>query len=176
MTPISFMSANYVARQTGYAMNGWAHGDTATNEHFRPLETYAERFEELLVDVRGLGFDALDLWGSHLNPTWATDEHVAAARDLLARHGLRVTTYATWVDGTNVERACDVALAVGTNIIGAGFSGDPSAIAPVLRERGVRVAIENHPERTPQEVLAKIAAGDGPFGATVDTGWWARKG
>ena len=176
MTAIAFMSANYVARQTGYAMNGWAHGDTATNEHFRPLETYAERVGELLADIRGLGFDALDLWGSHLNPTWATDEHVAIARDLVARHDLRVATYATWVGPSNVERACELARALGTDLIGAGFSGDPASLAPVLRDSGVRLAVENHPERTPQEVLAKIEQGDGTMGATVDTGWWGTQG
>jgi sugar phosphate isomerase/epimerase len=46
----------------------------------------------------------------------------------------------------------------------------------VLREHGVRLAIENHPERTPGEVLQKIEAGDGTMGATVDTGWWATQG
>ena len=46
----------------------------------------------------------------------------------------------------------------------------------MLAERGVRLAIENHPERTPGEVLAKIERGDGTLGATVDTGWWATQG
>src|SRR5207244_10513654 len=56
---ISFMSANYVARQTGYAMHGWGHGDRTTNDWFRPLETYRARFDELLGDVRALGFDTI---------------------------------------------------------------------------------------------------------------------
>jgi len=43
VTTISFMSANYVAREVGYAMHGWGHGDRATNDAFRPLETYEGR-------------------------------------------------------------------------------------------------------------------------------------
>jgi L-ribulose-5-phosphate 3-epimerase len=173
---IAFMTANYVARETGWAMHGWGHGDRATNDRFAPIETYAERLGELLGRIRALGFEAIDLWGAHLGPEWATAEHVAIARDLLDRHGLRVATYATWIGPSNVERACELALGVGTSLIGGGISGDPSALAPVLRERRVRIGIENHPERTPGEVLAKIELGDGTLGATVDTGWWGTRG
>ena len=56
------------------------------------------------------------------------------------------------------------------------MSGETGEAAAVLRERGVTLAIENHPERTPAEVLAKIEAGGGTVAATVDTGWWATQG
>jgi sugar phosphate isomerase/epimerase len=87
-----------------------------------------------------------------------------------------VATYATWVGPSNVGRACELARAVGTQVIGAGFSGDARDLAPVLREHGVVLAIENHPERTPAEVLAKIDAAGDVMAATVDTGWWATQG
>jgi sugar phosphate isomerase/epimerase len=173
---IAFMTANFVARETGYAMHGWGHGDRATNETFSPLETYEERFDALLGDVVALGFDAVDLWGAHLNPDWATDEHVEAACRSLARHSLQVATYATWTGPANVERACELALALDTSLIGGGVSGEPEEIAPVLAKYGVRLGIENHPERTPAELLAKIERGDGALGATVDTGWWGTQG
>src|SRR5437588_9779914 len=79
LNTISFMSANYVAREVGFAMHGWGHGDRATNDAFEPLETYGERFGQLLDAVVALGFDAVDIWGAHLNPEWASAEHVAAA-------------------------------------------------------------------------------------------------
>jgi sugar phosphate isomerase/epimerase len=170
---ISFMTANFVASETGWAMHGWAHGDRATNERFEPLDTYEERLDELLTRVRSLGFDAIDLWGAHLAPGWATDDHLAIANDVLARHGLTVSTYATWVGPSNVRRSCELARGLGVDVIGGGMSGDPSELARVLAEHGVRLAIENHPERTPAELLAKIESGAGTMGATVDTGWWA---
>jgi sugar phosphate isomerase/epimerase len=173
---IAFTTANFVARETGWAMHGWGHGDRETNDYFRPLETFAGRFDALLAEVRALGFEAIDLWGAHLSPDWASEEHVALARDALAAHGITVTTYGTWVHRPNIERACELALAVGTNTIGAGFSGDAADLVPALRASSVRLAIENHPERTPAEVLAKIEAGDGTMAATVDTGWWATQG
>jgi len=173
---IAFTTANYVARETGYAMHGWGHGDRSTNDAFAPIETYAERFDAVLADTRALGFEVVDVWGAHLSPDWATDAHVEAALGALERHGLRVSTYATWVGPTNIPRACELARALGTTLIGAGFSGEPEPLAPVLERHGVRLAIENHPERTPAEVLAKIERGGALFGATVDTGWWATRG
>ena len=172
MTTISFMTANYVAREVGYAMHGWGHGDRATNEAFAPVDTYGEKLDELLGGIAALGFGAVDVWGAHLNPDWATDAHVDIAVETLRRHGLEVSSYATWVGTGNVERSCELSLALGTSLIGAGFSGEVGQLAPVLEKYGVRLGIENHPEQTPQEVLDKIAAGGEQFGATVDTGWW----
>ncbi len=170
------MTANYVARETGYAMHGWGHGDRATNEWFAPLETYGARLDELLEGISALGFDAVDFWGAHLGTEWATDEHVALALASLGRHGLSLATYATWIGPSNVERACELASALGTDTIGGGISGDPAEIAPVLARSGIRLAIENHPERTPAEMLAKIERGGATMATTVDTGWWATHG
>jgi sugar phosphate isomerase/epimerase len=170
------MTANYVAREVGWAMHGWGHGDRATNEAFAPLDTYGEKLDELLGGIRALGFDAVDIWGAHLGPDWATDEHVEIATETLQRHGLDVLTYATWVGPSNVERSCELARALGTSIIGGGFSGDPHLLAPVLEKYEVRLGIENHPERTPQELLEKIRSGGEMFGATIDTGWWGTQG
>ena len=176
MPSIAFTTANYVARETGWAMRGWEHGDRATQERFRALETYEERLDEMLSKVRALGFDTIDLWGAHLGADWATDEHLAIARGAFERHGLRVATYAAWIRPSNVERACELARGVGTDVIGAGFSGEPEALAPVLREHDVRLAVENHPERTPGELLSKLERGGESFAATVDTGWWGTQG
>jgi L-ribulose-5-phosphate 3-epimerase len=173
---IAFTTANYVARETGWAMHGWGHGDRMTNEAFAPIETYAERFDAVLSGARALGFDTVDIWGAHLNPEWATDEHVEAAREALARHELTVSTYAVWTGPSNIERTCELARAIGATVIGAGFSGEPDELAPSLERHGVRLAVENHPERTPAEILAKIERGGPQFGATVDTGWWGTQG
>jgi L-ribulose-5-phosphate 3-epimerase len=177
---ISFMSANYVARQLGYRMTGgWDQGDRATNDHFCPLETFAERFEELLLDIRALDFESLDLWSAHLNGAWATPEHLTIASELLTRHGLRVTSFAGRLGESReeFERTCDVAEAVGTTLLGGStplLTHDRSFVLSLLSERGLRLAIENHPERAPEEMLDQIGArADGLVGTTVDTGWYA---
>jgi hypothetical protein len=61
------MSANYVGRELGYHITveaaslssfweGWVQCDRATNARFAPLESFGQRFEELLIDVRDMGF------------------------------------------------------------------------------------------------------------------------
>jgi hypothetical protein len=67
-TVISILSANYVARELGYGMTGgWGEGDAATNDAFRPVETFRERFGGLLDEVADLGVSAIDLWTAYLN-------------------------------------------------------------------------------------------------------------
>ncbi|HEX3805812.1 MAG TPA: sugar phosphate isomerase/epimerase family protein [Gaiellaceae bacterium] len=176
MKPITFMTANYVARETGYPLTDWGVGDRTTNAAFAPVETFAERFGVLLDDIRTLGFDAIDLWSAHLNPEWATEKHIASARDALDRRGMSVVSYASAVTPANVEPVCELASALGVTVLTGGFSSETEALAPTLERHGVRLGIENHPEKTPAELLEKIERGGPMFGATVDTGWWGTQG
>ncbi len=181
---ISFITANYVARQIGFNMTeGWGQGDRATNEYFRPIETFAERFGKLLDDIRAMGFEAIDLWNAHLHWAWATEEHIASARDLLARHGLRVLSLAGGFGATpdELDRACKLAVAMDAPLLAGSttlLSKDRAATVAILKQHGVRLAIENHPgEKTPADVLRQIGdGGDGMLGTAVDTGWWGTQG
>jgi sugar phosphate isomerase/epimerase len=181
------MTANYIAREIGFRMpqgllNSWGYADGTINERFQPIETFAERFDGLLRDIKALGFDALDLYTAHLHWRWATDEHLSIAQDLLRRHGLQVTSLAGGFGATPEElaSACRVAQAVGTTILGGNTSllaSDRAATVATLKQHGQRLAIENHPEKTPEEILAKIGdGGDGTLGTAVDTGWYGTQG
>jgi L-ribulose-5-phosphate 3-epimerase len=181
VNPISFMSANYVAKELGYgAADEWGPFDVATNAAFEPLEAFPARFDELLASITGIGYDTIDLWFAHLNWRWATPEHAAIAREALARHGVSVVAFAGGIGNTvaDVEAACRLANDLDVDLI-AGLGGivhtDRDAATAVLDAHGVRFALENHPERTPAEVLDAI--GDArSLGAAVDTGWWATQG
>src|SRR5919204_4492274 len=121
MNTISFMSANFVARQVGYHMTeGGGQGERATNDYFRPLETFGQRFEELLTAVRAMGLDTIDIWTAHLNWAWATDRHIAIARDLLERHALAVASLAGGFGATadDFDAACRLAAALHTKVLG----------------------------------------------------------
>src|SRR5260370_24601514 len=103
------MSANYVARQLAYHMTeGWGQGDSATSSYFRPIQTFRERFEVILRDISALGFSAVDLWGAHLHPDWATPEHLRIAQQLLKHYHLTVNSLATWYGRTpeEVDHVC----------------------------------------------------------------------
>lgn len=179
MNTLSFMSANFVARQIAYRMSdGWMQGDRATNEFFRPLPTFADRFDALLGEITALGFRALDLWSAHLHYTWATPEHIAIARALLAKHRLRIVSYAGSF-GSNLPElraCCRLGAALNIPVLGGGtplLQADRHALVATLREFGLVFGHENHPEKSAAEILQKIGDADPDvIGVTVDTGWF----
>lgn len=176
---ITFMTANYVARQIDYNMTeGWMQGDDATNAYFEPVETYAERLDEYLSDVAALGFDNVDIWLGLLNWRWATDEHVKIALETLKKHNLTAVSLAGWFGDTpeDFEKACKLAKAMNIRILG-GLSNmletDYEKAVELLRQNDAKLAIENHPEKSPEELLGKIGTQDTDvLGLAVDTGWW----
>ena len=180
--PVSFMSANYVAEKLGYgAAEDWGPCEAATNAAFAPLETFGVRFEALLGTIRAAGFEALDLWTAHLNWRWATADHLRIATQALEHHGLRVVSLAGNFGSTpdELDSACRLATALRVPLLGGMAEvlfSDRAATEAVLREHGVRFAYENHPERTPAEVLAKIGDAADVLGTAVDTGWYATQG
>ncbi|NQU11038.1 Gfo/Idh/MocA family oxidoreductase [bacterium] len=183
MNTLSFMSANFVARQLDYQMReGWGQGDQATQEWFRPLNTFRERFDSLLGEITALGFEAIDLWSAHLHHLWATPEHIELVRELLGHHNLRVVSYAGGFGDTVTEcrAACRLAAALNIPVLGGGtplLQEDRPALVKLLREFGLVFGLENHPEKTPEELLAKLGAGDEDvIGVTIDTGWFGTKG
>ncbi len=182
MNPVSFITANFVARELNYRMtDGWMQGDTATQQHFQPLATFAPRFEAMLKEIAAMGFDRLDLWGAHLHPNWATDEHLRQAKQLLQANGLRVSSLAAWCGSlSDVEGFCRVAVGLGADLIAGGapvLATDRLETVALLKTHGLRLGLENHPEKSAGEVLERIGDGaDGAVGAACDTGWWATQG
>ena len=181
---VSFITANFVARESGYRLDPfvWAEADRATVEAFHGPR-FGEKFDELCRLVKGAGFANVDLWVAHLNPRVATDSMVDEAAAILKTHGLRVVAYtaglgrpenATRADG---ERVYQVAKKIGAPLLGVGLHPSNARLAFDLgREYGIKYAIENHPERTPQELLARIGDYGEWIGVTEDTGFWPRFG
>ncbi len=182
MNTLSFISANFVARQVAYNMTqGWMQGETATQAFFSPLETFQTRFGAMLLEVKNMGFKAIDLWGAHLNPKWASPEHLELARESLKTHGLNVAGLAAFCNTLEqVEGFCGVASAVGAPIIAGGapmLTEKRNEMIAILKHHNVKLALENHPEKTASEVLQLIGDGANGFvGTACDTGWWGTQG
>ena len=183
MNHISFMSANFVARELGYRMSdGWPQGDAAAQAYFSPLNTFEERFDAMLGEIAALGFKALDLWTGHLNWQWATPAHLGIAKALLQKHGLRVVSYAGGFGGAPaaLEAACQVCRQLNIPVLGGGTSllgSDRETLVATLRKHGLIFAHENHPEASAAEVLALLGTGDEDvIGVAIDTGWFATQG
>ncbi len=96
-------------------------------------------------------------------------------------NGVRVVSLAGnfGASAADLESACRLANALEVDLLG-GMGDvlrlDRPGAESVLRAYGVRFGYENHPERSPQEVLELIGDADDVLGAAVDTGWWATQG
>jgi hypothetical protein len=136
MTTVSFMGANFVARQVGYNMtDGWGQGDAATNEYFRPLATSAYCVNGLhdrigppsrLGEVAGRAGDAVD----------------SAWRPVVAFHGLLILAVLEWVAWHAIAMACahwsPFRLRAAVPAGKAWRGGDPRAELPVIGHRARR--------------------------------------
>lgn len=174
------MTANYVAREGNYqGITSFGEGTKAIRENFEPLDAYPERIDTLLGEIAALGYREIDLWVAHCHPEWATPAHVEAIQAALKKHQLRVVTLAGGFKraGEDLEKVCRLANALDCPLLAMSSSTLPdqaSEIAAILRDHGVRLGFENHPnEKTPEDVLEKIGGGKYPeIGVTFDTGWW----
>jgi L-ribulose-5-phosphate 3-epimerase len=179
----SFITANLVAKEVGYKLDpfNWGIADKATRDAFHG-PNFARKFDELCATVAGIGFKAIDIWVAHLDPERVSDGMVSEAKDILKRHSLKVVAYTAGLGRPNMtvaegEKVYKVAKAIGTPVIDVGLNLTNAQLAFDLgKEYGIKYAIENHPEKNPQEVLAKI----GPYGEWIgiaqDTGFWGMFG
>jgi L-ribulose-5-phosphate 3-epimerase len=148
MNTISFNTANFVAREIGYDMpNGWGQG---ANDWFRPINSYAERFDAMLAEIDNLGFKAVDLWAAHLNSAWATPEHIAIANGCLSQRNMTVSSYACGGSTIPEFRAsCRVSALIEAPVIGVGSSLlDTARVRSSLRIRKPSRKIgKRHPDQ-----------------------------
>jgi sugar phosphate isomerase/epimerase len=93
-----------------------------------------------------------------------------------------VASYAGYFGDTAEEfrAAAEVATGIGTTLLSGSASlegvGRPALIS-ILETSGVRLAIENHAEKTPGDILEQIGDdGHGLIGTAVDSGWWGTQG
>jgi sugar phosphate isomerase/epimerase len=179
----SYITANLVAAEVDYALQPftWGQADRATQDAFHG-PTFAQKFDALCGHVAGLGFRAIDLWVAHLNPLRASDGMVDEAIAILRRHGLTVVAYTAGLGRPELtrqeaERIYTVARRLGAPLLGVGLHPSHAQLAFDLgRAYGIRYAIENHPEKTPQELLARIGPYGEVIGVTQDTGFWGMFG
>lgn len=181
MQNISFMTANFVARQANYQINDWSEGDSATQAYFKPIETYRERLYRLFEEVAAAGFRAVDIWGGHLNPHWASPEHLAIAAHLLKSFRFKSASFAGWWENLEeLEATCRIAQYLGIKILGGGapvLGRDRAGVIALLEKYDLVLGYENHPERSAKEMLEKVGdSANGRIGLCLDTGWFGTHG
>lgn len=183
MLYLSFVTANFVARESGYALRpfNWGTADRATVEAFHG-PNFSDKFDELCRLVRDAGFQNIDLWVAHLNPFVASTAMVEEAASILKHHRLRVVAYTGGLGRPDLTRAeaekvYRTAKAIEAPLLGVGLNPSNARLAYDLgKEYGIKYAIENHPEKNPQELLARIGDYGEVIGVTQDTGFWGMFG
>jgi sugar phosphate isomerase/epimerase len=171
---LTFCSANYVARAANYALKpfNWGEAERITVERMTP-----EEFEAICRDVAAAGFRAIEVWRGHAWHATLDEAGADALRATMARHGLTPMSYAGGLSGPEAETMMRAARLLGVDLVAGGLPLERAhELAGLARKHGVRIGIENHPERHADEVLAKIGDNSDVLGACVDTGWWLTQG
>jgi L-ribulose-5-phosphate 3-epimerase len=181
----AFVTANYVGRALGYTqyadVSNWGVNHRATVEQFHGPQ-FAERFEDLVAGIKAGGFDAIELWVAHLEPLIATPEMVETAVAILARHQLPVISYTAGFGQPGVARAdavriFETAQRLGARVLAQGFHPANGALVSELgAQYGIRMGLENHPQKNAQEVIDIVAPFAPWVGAAIDTGWFGTQG
>jgi L-ribulose-5-phosphate 3-epimerase len=166
----AFNTANLVARVTGYRyqLSQWMeqHAKTiaATNE---------AAWRAICKEIAAAGFKAVDIWEAHAAPEALDEAKARTWKRILDDSGLTPVAYAgglrpetlricQWMDIPHVD--------------GGLRDNTPEKATALCREHGVRFNIENHPEKSAHEILAKIGGGNEWLGVCIDTGWLGTQG
>lgn len=167
---LTFNTASYVGRASTYALHpfDWMEAERITVERTTP-----EAFDALCRDVAAAGFKTIEVWRAHAWHATLDEARGSILQQIMARHGLTPVAYAGGLSGPEAEAMMVAARLIGTDLIAGMVPLDRAPeIAQLARQHGVRIGIENHPERHADEVLAKIGDDGDVLGAAIDTGWW----
>jgi L-ribulose-5-phosphate 3-epimerase len=176
---IGFQTANYFARATSYqsSMDEWGNAERKVIENFSLAE-----FDRICSDIKGAGFQHIELWMGHAFPKFMTPYFAAELKSIWQKHDLTVYSYSCSL-GDPVRhpkwtRLCfETAKMLGIEMITSGFSKESApVIYGMCNEYGLKVAAENHPEKHPDEIKAVIGEYGDLIGACVDTGWFGTQG
>ncbi len=169
----SYVTANLIGEPFGY--NGetdWEKLDNAMVEQTTP-----ETFRETCRMVKDMEFDGIEIYTGHCNYLKRDVDFAKAIRDVCGEEGLDIVGYAGGFGlpgGTrqDFERTFAMCKALGCTLMTGGIAGpaDWTLAAEMLRDEGLVIAYENHPEKTAEEVLAKIAGKEDVIKVGFDTG------
>jgi L-ribulose-5-phosphate 3-epimerase len=168
--PVAFNTANLVARVTGYRYE-LAHW---MDQHRKTVEaTDGAAWRAICAEIAAAGFTAIEIWEAHASPEALDERRAAEWKGILDEAGLAPVAYA----GRLRPETLQVCAWLGIPHVDGGL-GDlsPEAATAMCREQGIRFNIENHPEKSAEEIRGKIGGGNDWLGVCVDTGWLGTQG
>jgi len=168
--PIAFNTANLVARVTGYRyqLKNWMdqHAKTAA-------ATDAAAWRAICREIAATGFQAIEVWEAHASPEKLDRTKAREWRKILDDAGLKAVAYA----GRLSQQTAEICQVFGISHIDGGLGAlSPERATALCKQTGIRCNIENHPEKSADELIRKIGGGNEWLGVCIDTGWLGTQG
>jgi len=183
MLTTSFISANYVGKALNYrGPDDWMPNQEATIKAASP-----EEFLQIAQSVVAAGFDAIDIWTAHCH--WQhhdREDYLEQVKGFCSQFDLTITSYA---GSLHVHKAADIEAPfrfmkqLGAPMFAGGIETSlaPAELCAIVNDAchryGLKWAFENHPEKSVDEMFARIDNGrHDKIGVALDTGWCATQG
>jgi sugar phosphate isomerase/epimerase len=135
--------------------------------------TDAVAWRSICGEIAASGFKAVEVWEAHASPETLNRARAMEWKTILLEAGLKPVAYAGSLS-PETARICQW-LEI-PHIDGGLGELNPEEATALCRETGIRCNIENHPEKSTEEILAKIAGGNDWLGVCIDTGWLGTQG
>jgi len=168
---LAFNTANLVARFSNYRfdLNKW--GD---QHRLTVARTDEAAWAAICAAIAQTGFRTVEIWEAHASPETMSRARATAWNNILADHGLKAIGYAGGLRRETVQvcQWLNLPFISGSNLHGL----KPADATALCRASGIAFNLENHPEKTVEEILAKIGGGNDWLGVCVDTGWLGTQG
>jgi sugar phosphate isomerase/epimerase len=168
MHKIAFNTANLVARATGYRfeLRNWGEQDRITR-----LKTDEKEWASICGEIAAAGFAAVEIWAAHLDEL--TESRAKTYRRILDDNGLIPVGLA----GSLTDETARICGLMGLDTVNGGLWGsDLQTVNRLIASTALKYHYENHPEKSVEEILAKIQGGGPGVGLVIDTGWLGTAG
>lgn len=175
---LSYVTANLIGAPSGF--NGdsdWGTLDAAMVEQTTPAG-----FRKIARAVKAMGFDGIEIYTGHCSYLKRDIDYAKEIRAACLEEGLPIVAYAGGFGqpgGTREDfsRTFAMCKALGCTLMAGGIEGkDWGLCARMLRDEGLLIGYENHPEKSAEEILAKIEGHEDVIKVTLDTGNLTSKG
>jgi sugar phosphate isomerase/epimerase len=167
---ISFVTANLVGQVSGYRFELAHWGD----QHKQTVAaTDAVAWKTICREIHAAGFRAIEVWEAHAAPEAMNRERGATWKKILDDQGLKAIGYG----GTLSRKTLEICQWLAIPRIN-GWIGDntPEQATAMCREMGVSFNLENHPQKSADELLKIVGGGNEWVGICIDMGWLATQG
>lgn len=172
---IGLATASFFARASNYqtSMDDWG------NAERRVIETFSlHEFDSICSIISKAGFRCIELWMGHAFPKFMTPDFADELNKIVNKHNLETIGYTCHLgDPIHFPRWTELCFEtcqmLNINRITSGVSKEGAfKIYKYCEEYDMKVAVENHPEKHPDEIRSVIGDYGDRLGAGVDTGWF----